>query len=257
MKTNVSAINDHLRCPAYWHHRHVSKRGSPEKSPALEFGIRWHKAMERWPEHTELDDSHEDQLMLAGLKEWARLRFQWNLLMGPAELALETRIGAHTVFGRLDRIVTWNDQFWHLQHKTMDGRLPVEPFTRAQARSYHEQCYRWMAMDAGFKPYGGTILAILRKITPKQLREGTKPPLEISHLAITQNELAKRDLECTLLAMECTQADTCPRQYPIACVQGWRICPYLDVCDGITRIEDMPKFDPNERYKGTKYHEPS
>lgn len=274
MQFNVSAIEDYLACPTLWVAKHVAGRAMEGSSPALAFGIAWHKLMEEDPSALEaaLNPPEDElpgplaqfpELVRAGVAAWKQWLADWRPELGEAELTLAAPLGRHTLFGRLDRIVKWNGKWWHLQHKTVAPHM-AEVRQKLAAASYHEQAYRCLAEYGhrvegddpwpGLAPWGGTLLVQLVKL-PKTTRSGKAclangdSPLRVTPLAVPRCERTLGDLAATMDAMahlagrlqtlEATAAGVVDHhlapQCRISCHRWNRLCPYFDVCDPLTK----------------------
>lgn len=275
MKVNVSAVLDYLECPSKWFMRYVCCRSPQGTGKAIRFGNRWHDMCEAdaWSRDP-ADEPHET--LLLRLARWALQRElrRWDIEILarektftatlPPKIVREITGNTHEIMGRLDALVRWNGQTWHMQYKTMAQSKDIHFFQRIVARSYHEHAYKHLAINNGYADYAGTILVCVRKLSRKAIKDG-KPILSILPIAIPDRPGAILELAAAADAMQAlmhrstspmhTWEEYLPRvpQNPQACDGFFHgpatRCPYLDVCDGLAYPDSIPRVDPLERYK--------
>ena len=261
MRINISALNRYLECPRKWWYEYILGRGRASRSQALLDGILWHQIVSGEAELPEdappwMPDAYDAWL------EWEAAHPDIKIL--DTEVTLEAPLGPHTLFGRLDALVTWEGKAWHLQHKTMAKSRPLDVLVRTQKRSFHEHAYKHLVeynkpvraperVDGVYPPvpYGGTILVVCKKIT-------TALPIHVEYL--TNNgghEEAMVDIEqlASMMASETGDWGDNPILFPIqnrnSCAGPYlnSLCWAIDACDGIRRIDTYDEIDPLEGYK--------
>ncbi len=262
MKTNVSAILTYVACPTLWYGGYHAHRGTPE-TKAMRFGNRWHSICEHDRMSYDPADTPLESLRLRlGRWQLKRLEQEWGWRYIAREKTLSCALGAHELFGQLDAIVMWNGRYWHLQHKTLAESRNLDAFLRVQSRSYHEQAYRLMGLAAGFHPWGGSFLSVLRKVAKKRILRG--PIVTVHPLRVIASKRFLIDMERRIDAMDGLLAllpgdekgairlldrQGVPQE-PSSC-DGYAhnsICPFIDVCDGLFSAETLPRRDPLARY---------
>ncbi len=256
MRLNVSAIKTFLACPIKWHYSYVANRGQ-EVTRALSFGTEYHENLE----HNRLIHRGQNEAerfqLTVGLRKYRQWLREWDLEFIGTEVPLEATLPPSpessarsaepvVLFGCLDAIVNYNGAFYHLQHKTCSQSTSVAHFTAKQHRSLHEHVYGWLARQAGYEPWGGSIIACLRKTTKRAYSKGSplffasiiRPNPRDEHWMDTIRNVAHR--------ME---------QYPLtqnmdSCYSWNRPCEFLEVCQGYRDLTDLPERDSLERYNG-------
>ena len=187
MRINISALNRYLECPRKWYYEYILGRGRASRSQALLDGILWHEVVSGEGELPE----DAPPWMKPAFEAWLEWREKHSdIVILATELPLEAPLGPHTLFGRLDALVTWEGKVWHLQHKTMAKSRPLDVLVRTQKRSFHEHAYKHLVeynkpvrvperVDGVYPaaPYGGTILVVCKKIT-------TALPIHVEYLTI-------------------------------------------------------------------------
>src|SRR6185369_11338997 len=115
--------------------------------------------------------------------------------------------------------------------------------------------YEFACREAGYTPYGGTILNVCRKLSAKSIKEDPKAAVVVQYIprSLSIVHKAMKDLETigNQLAAE--------RDFPYAVLQnrsmcagrfGNSLCPYLDVCNGVANLSDDTRFKTTEdRYE--------
>jgi hypothetical protein len=266
MQVNVSAILNYISCPSKWFIRYVAQRGNPKgEGAAIRFGNRWHDMCEAGRFRYDPRDTPQERLQLR-LGWWALQRElrEWDIRILERELTLTAPLGEHELIGRLDALVQWNNQHWHLQYKTTAQATNIDFFQRMVARSYHEAAYRELASANDYQPYGGTILVCLRKLSRAAIKRGEPLlvllPVAVPHRPGAINELLYYVSRMTLFQKTPLKNDPerfidlqCIPQNPTACDGYWHspgtACPYLDVCEGLAPCDSLPHDDPLSRYK--------
>lgn len=269
MRTNISAVMLFQECPRKWYYKYILGRGEEKASDALSDGKLWHAVCAgEIPLPPDAPDwmgrAHEE------LEAWVAAHPDVEILGN--EIPLERALGRHFIFGRLDRLVRWNGKLWHWQHKTLSGTVPIPVYTRMVARSYHEHAYKYLvgAQRNGetfaTAPYGGTILAIARKVTQNPRRGEPKNPLVVEYLSLPDSGPMLKDLISVIDLMDryapppssaggtgiplTLSSALQPPQNPGACGGAFRnsLCEYIDVCDMRRSITTMGTIDPLEGY---------
>lgn len=263
LELNVSQLQAFIRCPRFWFNRYVVKRSgeAPEGSAALRIGTAWHTLMEHALEEPNAGqllevcsltgDEWERTLFIEGLTQfhqWVDENPEYELLEAEKEGSFVLD-GRFKIFGRLDRLVKFNGQYWHMQHKTMSANKSVGHYTTAIRRSFHEYAYRRMCEAEGLTPYGGSILMMLRKV---------KDPLSTPPLILPPAHLATKDTDdgwreksliywCEQIERVMADVENGVPQNPESCYT-WGLCEYVPMCDSLQDVADLPLRDPFSHY---------
>ena len=241
------------------------KRPVGEVSVALEVGTVVHKAFEAllmggdWKQAAhdalaELRTSDGNPAILA-LKlddvesQWAALELaierawrtpeDWDIVSVEKELSVSC--GPHEIVGRLDAVVLWNGNTWHLQHKTVPTNKPLAIYAEQQRTDWHEAVYQRM-LQQGYSGVAGTLLNCIRKLSMKSAVSSPATAFQHFFLPRSDEEVDEvfKDLEQEINDIEAEQRGErriiknrshCAGQY------GNSICAFKDVCDGIINIE--------------------
>jgi hypothetical protein len=250
-----------MNCPARGYYENVLRRFVPGPKKALEIGTLVHLAFEKilrgedWRDHCETYIAEQELVLADGgpqiIKEFYWLApaldswvvpDDWEIIAIEKELRLE--VGRHTIVGRLDSIVGWNDLRWHLQHKSAAGNKNVNNYSEQQRTDWHELVYQRMAEEAGYGPMGGTILNVVRKLTEKSILKSPASAISTHYLARSKAliDTALDDLEYVIDQMEAGAKGDIPLvQNRTACF-GFGMCPYKRVCDQTMEITDDDVF---------------
>jgi hypothetical protein len=212
MDVNASQLTDFQRDELSWFYKYVQRRSRRGEGYALplQIGIWFHSLMESYFAAIRGEHDHaspksiaaveatktliEMKLALESVGSFDTLDFnreclsllelfssRWQLSYTPTKILqveeiLRVPIGAsgHHIIGIPDTVIRINGLWWHLSHKTMSDRTPVQPFIEAMARNLNELLYAHMicttqAIDPSL--YGGTYLNIARKLSAKAARE--------------------------------------------------------------------------------------
>jgi hypothetical protein len=250
MKISVSELKDYLTCPAFCHHRYVSLRG-PEPAEALAIGSAVHQLLAH-----KLGGAIPP---IAACEVAGHLALAVNAWEPPAdwrvcatEIAMSLPLAFYgddrdiELVGTLDAIVEWNGSFWHLQHKTLAPGIPPGVYAEQQRTDWHECAYQAMAEQAGYRPFAGTILNLLRKLSESAIRRNPEAALSLQYVNRTYEEVAGAMVDITTLAQR-IHDERLWRERPMrnraACAGPYRnsLCTYKDVCDGVTTIDD-PRY---------------
>jgi hypothetical protein len=187
MRTSVSHLKSHLECPRKAHNQCVELRGPSQQPKALVLGTWLHEVLakrmqaiaqgKQQPRFRKTDSTvimdfdvatvpreyQEEALKLAYVaQDWNPP--DWEVIAVEEEMA--TQIGHHEVVGRLDAVVKWNGYFWHVQHKSLARNSNLANFSELIRYDWHEVVYQKMAEEAGFQPFAGTILNVIKKNVP-------------------------------------------------------------------------------------------
>ena len=178
------------------------------------------------------------------------------------EKELQVPCGRHTTVGTLDCIVGWDNQDWHLQHKTLDGRVPLNIYAEQQRLDWHEIAYDAMMRHIGFHS-AGTMLNILRKLTKRQVEENPESAYVTMFLPRSQSEVDEGMKDMSLI-MEDIENQSLVRfgtgnyverirkivKNRQACAGPYRnsLCQYIEVCAGREDIEGEGFVEIEERY---------
>jgi hypothetical protein len=225
--TTVSEIKAFWACPQRWYLQYVSPRRSPRGlSVPLTTGTIWHQFMEdlfndvdpvtrivvlneRFDAAVQqaldedlspakIADLRKDQeKLIVAASEWAH----W---MQGTTLAVEKPLrlvrGDVTILGKPDRVIRLDaiQRIAHHQHKTVGGTKPIAPYLNTFHRQPHEAAYWFMLLEEyGEEPFG-CLLNIMRKLTPKSIKENPQAALQQHPIPINR-DMAQRALDNVLL----------------------------------------------------------
>jgi len=263
MRVNISALETYLECPRKWYYTYILGKGVPHSGDChcgMCDGTRWHQLVSG--EKTLDEIPSPPRWMSDGLKAWEAWQAKRPEISFLAhELVLEAPLGQHTIFGRLDALVEWNNQLWHLQHKSLRGSVPWDVYTRVVRRSFHEHAYQHLITSAlaGTSParqtvqlpanihdyhYAGTILVVCRKVN-------TAFPILTEFLSVSNHDDALEDLKELIEQVEEAYGNGRLIQNRKSCAGMFqnKLCPFIDVCERQRSIDSMPDLDPLEAYK--------
>jgi hypothetical protein len=222
-------------------------------------------------------EGNQDLIRTAwALGHWAHFYWFNTPIRFTKVLAVEEPLEAQlvegvTLRGRIDGVVLDEEgRVWHLQWKSLSPSTKPEHFIRRIKRSLHEAAYgvlikeKWPQYE-----YMGTRLQVFRKVS-MQARVGGKliprDPQEAifgSDLLINEFQAERAISDLIRLATQIEIDARTPwdrksllwmEQREGACFgpYGNSPCPYLDVCDGFTGLNDPHLFedwDPDQRYE--------
>lgn len=258
MRTSISHLKSHLECPRKAYFGHVLRRGTLWPGKALALGTILHEILaERMrgispaiviPPDFPLEWVAEAHKVIALAEAW-EVPEGWEVC--EVEKEMETAVGKHTLVGTLDSVVKWGGNFWHVQHKSLAARTPLDRYGELLRYDMHEVVYQKMADEAGYQPFAGTILNVLKKGVPK----GENPYFQdyLSREGHVSYEVL-RDIEELLDAIEDRGYDRLPVGNRSACMGPYKNSPclYLRCCNGEVSIEDDAVYsDLKERYATT------
>jgi hypothetical protein len=245
MIVNVSSVNLFNKCPRMWSYR-VLGYSDPE-TLAREQGTLWHEccANEAPPPETAPGWMHA---AWEAKEKWMLEHPDVQVMAN--ELELSAPFQGSLLRGRLDRLIKWNGTYWHWQWKTAAASKNVGVYTRLISRSFHEHAYRFLAIHHGWTPYGGSFLAVARKLSDAALDRG-ESPLFVTPLPTSSNNAALlEDLATHIAAMAPWEAQilaggALPPQNPEACggFYGNSPCHFIDVCDGRVDLTALARRD--------------
>lgn len=271
MIISVSEIKQHMTCPMLAKYKYVDRRGPDKIEQALEVGTLLHAWFEAvlngedgyaavealmleqeyalTPEGQKVADEYT-LIAEHTLPLWQRPD-DWEIISVEQELRIP--VGRHTVVGRLDSVVGWNDGFWHLQHKSMHSSKPVATYSEQQRTDWHECVYQRMAEAAGYTPFMGTILNMVRKLARSTLEKRPETSLALEYLArepeMVDDALADlAEIIDHIEAMRNGDIRTWKNRSACAGMFGNRLCAYKVVCDGETDIGSPLFVDLPVRY---------
>lgn len=268
MKISVSQIKRHIECPMKAHYEYDLLRGPRARPIALDVGSLVHTALEAKLRGRDWRVATDEYLAALPLDTDPRVDEGW-LLLAPSialwekeedwevvsiEEAMETPCGSHTLVGRLDSVVRWNGQYWHLQHKTLAPSVPVGTFVEQQRTDWHECVYQRMAEEKGYRPFGGTILNILRKLSGKRLAGNPHDAIVPPQYLPRTPELVQEAISDLATIVDDIQAQRDGTRRIVkcrsACAGPYRnsLCAYKSVCDGDVEIESDAFVDLEPRY---------
>jgi hypothetical protein len=280
MVVNISQVESFLECPRLWWWKYHLKRGHDEGrasydtdgSNALDVGKLWHRVA-AGEEALPLDAPLWMVRAYESLLAWEDAHKDVTTIGN--ELELRATLESHVLVGRLDRLVSWRGKLWHFQHKTIAPSKPLGVFKRLIARSFHEVAYAYLVCNTSEIPlsnYGGTILAVVRKLSDKSL--ALQEPFSVEYLPLSGYMELVKNLKTHIDAMESwippsyhpfglnitatavalinppRKPKGLPPQNPSACggKYGNKLCQYIDACEGRADISSYPQLDPFEGY---------
>lgn len=278
MRINVSELLALQKCPSYWWATYMAKkRAAGPEAAALTLGTLAHTRLAA-AMRNEVSKSIASQItdveqlpMAEALDErisyWDAQPHPWDGAVIHVEKDLEMPLGTIdtkplVLFGRPDAVVIYQDKLWHVQHKTLGASTQIGMFARTIQRSLHERAYAALIQEHfPHRPYGGTMLNIIRKLAPTTNRNGkriNRPPGEALHLEFLpiEQEQIRKSLEDmrywageALRYAQMAQSGALPppshtmqmaRLPQISdCVIYHRLCPFIDVCDGWDSLESQ------------------
>lgn len=276
MRINVSRIRDWLRCPTYEHYRHRLRRVPVALAPAREIGTVWHRAMEsyfregshpaalrilkeagaellpRLPLDKQADARNALTVLEHGFNAWT-LPDGWRVQH--VEQELEIPLGAHTLFGRPDAVIEWQDDIWHVQHKTAAGSTSLPLYHRGLQRSWHESAYNRMIEVAFGRRPAGTIAIVARKLSLKRAQETPAAIINVEYLPIAQHVVEKALEDLEQLAGRIDTFNSIHREVPTispvqnrdSCIAFNSICDYIDVCEKRAQLTGLTFEDVVDR----------
>lgn len=268
MKVSVSQIKRHMECPMKAHYEYTLLRGSAKRALALDLGSLAHLAFEAkltgkdWRKATDdyMAALPPEESVLVGegfatlspaLEAW-ECPDDWKVVS--VEQEMEAPCGSHTLVGRLDCVVRWNDQYWHLQHKTLSPSVPVGVYCEQQRTDWHECAYHRMAEVAGYTPFAGTILNVVRKLSAKRIAENPTDAIIPPQYLPRTGELVQEALDDLSQLIDAIEAGRNGESRIIKCRDSCggpyrnSLCIYKPVCDGDVGIESDTFVDLEPRY---------
>lgn len=274
---SVSDITTSLECEQKFVYRYVDKRVPIRNTAvALHTGTLWHLACEH-----KLKGQNGLEVADAQLVAWqkdfftppevvAKIATEWKSLrllyphFNPTRLEVvdvecEGR-RPHpsnpdiTFVGTADAIVRYSGQYWHLQHKTLSSSKPVATYLEYMTTDFHECMYEWI-FSQHYRPWGGTILNIARKMSLKTMEKDTRRYL-VSAPLMRPPHVVERTIKDLIHYTDDTVEPLLDGYPPIrnrrACagLYGNSLCPYFDVCFDRAQLSDNSVFTATEpRYK--------
>lgn len=268
-RINISALKHFLRCETYGYYSDVLRRSRKQTfARALEIGTHYHimaaKKL-RGEDYSKVIPELYDTYLNS--KAPPKIAFEMgrtigelsNLKLGldgwhvPSDWEiLEVEQPHHFTFRgdweyqldfTPDALVRWNDQIWHVQHKTVASNRNLPVYWLQMQRDWHECIYQKALIANHFTPYGGTLLLTARKLSGAE--STTHPERIITPQFITRKDhevdkayidlieicdryhtkLMRLEQDSILPASILTQnRDHCTNQF------GNGTCPYLEVC---------------------------
>lgn len=262
MKLSISDLKLHTTCPQKFHNRCVALRGVDKPSQALSVGTWLHRAMElklkgeRW-EDALLEDiaelwrtqgdanpimcrkaEEEFVALIPHIRAWELLP-SWKVTHVEQEVEMPL-FSVITLVGRLDTVLKWGDDEWHLQHKTLAGSTPSHVFAELIRTDWHEIAYDAMWFHLTGRHLKGTILNIFRKIKDQSKVN------EIHYLARSPEICARGMTDIRERALQMfheARGTRATEQTRTACAGPFHnsLCEYKEVCDGVVSL-DSPQF---------------
>ena len=142
-----------------------------------------------------------------------------------SEEAWTAHVGDHVIPCRLDLVVLdrHDNQYKHMQHKTMGHTVSPDKYVRDYDLAFHEPAYAIAATERGLTPWGGTTLNLLRK---------TKVPSFFRFEVPVDSDRITSFIEDFLVWVSLIESDIRPRN-PGACMKWNRLCFHHDRCIGL------------------------
>lgn len=268
MKISVSQIKRHIECPTKAHFEYTLLRGGDKRAMALDVGSLAHIALEAkllgkdWqaatdeymaslPPEVSVEVNTEFAVLAPSLALWEKPD-DWVVL--GTEVEMEIPCGRHTIVGRLDAPIVWNDNRWHLQHKTLASSVPVAVFAEQQRTDWHECVYHRMLQAVEGPPVAGTVLNTIRKLSAKRLAENPTDALIPPQYLPRTDEIVQEALDDLAQLIDDIEAGRDGARRIIkcrsACAGPYRnsLCIYKPVCDGDDEITSPSYVDLEPRY---------
>lgn len=268
MKISVSQIKRFVECEMKAHFEYTLLRGRDKRAMALDIGSLAHIALEAklkgepWiqatdeylaslPPEVSVEVGEDFAVLAPSLALWSPPE-DWEIL--GTEVEMEIGCGKHTIVGRLDAPIRWNQAVWHLQHKTLAATVPVATFCEQQRTDWHEIVYHRMLQDAGLTPVGGTVLNIIRKLSAKRLAENPQDALIPPQYLPRTDEIVQEALDDLSQLIDDIEAGRNGTRRIIKCRSSCggpyrnSLCIYKPVCDGDVNIDSDSYVDLERRY---------
>lgn len=270
MRISTSDLRRHFECPAKFSYEFFDKRVPLHAyQPSADVGILWHIAnaellkganpilalaaaeteFNRWKKDLPveyLDKVHKEWDSLALLLPHVDFS---DLEVHRVEQKFSYRLYEGLDFvGTFDAIVRWKGLFWHLQHKTLSPSTPIDTYQWYMHSDWHECMYEHEGRKS-FKPWGGTILNIARKLSRKSILEN--PYRALIRLPITRPEQVVEDAynDFRAVAGKITAYPSYIKNRGSCCgPYKNRRCAYYDVCHGGASLADPVFKDAVDRY---------
>lgn len=217
--TSVSAIKSFWTCPTQWYIEFVKGRVLRFPPAALVAGIAWHEYMEALLTGTprekaiadleaSLNNAEAESIFEGMAKRGKDIAKERDILVTAAGLwqdqypvetlavekalsiELPGREGKFRLVGRPDRVIRFGGRIGHYQHRTLAGSKPVEPYLRVFHRNPHEGAY-WIMLqrEYGEDPFG-TMLSLVRKLSPQTIMDSPHIALQQHPVTITPDQAA-------------------------------------------------------------------
>ena len=254
---NISSAKDFLKCETLAHYRHDLLRApADEGSGALLVGTIWHKMMEHYIVRRDMSQllplASQELTAVAdvgkrasaqriitdlygALPSWV-IPPDWEIHGAEVELRAPLPNLDTYLVGKLDALIKWNGFWWHVQHKTLGGNIPLNKYYDYMTRDWHECGYQYLAQVHGYAPYGGTILIVAQKAF------GSKPARILhQYLSRSSQMVDKAIVDLSMIANRWTKAKETNNfiQTRDSCINAFRnsMCPYIGVCNGVTNLD--------------------
>lgn len=258
MKISVSDLKLHVTCPTKFHYVYNLKRGVDREEPAQEIGSFAHEILDLklnralWrPRLDEIETTAKDWPALKLMLQVWEPHPDWKIHAVEKEYSLGLPSG-DTLVGRPDAVVEYLGGFWHLQHKTIASSKPPATFTEIQRTDWHECVYQRMLEEAGYRPFKGTILNMLRKLSVKTLLDNPHAGIVTTYAPRSENEVNQALFDITMrlgrihtenkIEVREKTRQSCGGHF------GNSLCPYKGVCDGWLEINSNAFVDIKDRY---------
>jgi hypothetical protein len=252
------------------HFEYTLLRGGDKRPMALDVGSLAHLALEAklkgepWaqavdayladlPPEVSVEVADEFNVIAPSIALWEPPD-DWEIL--GTEVEMEIPCGRHTIVGRLDAPIRWNNAIWHLQHKTLSPSIPIGSFCEQQRTDWHESVYHRMLQQAFPLPnhVEGTVLNIIRKLSTKRLAENPLDAIVPPQYLPRTDEIVQEALDDLSQLIDDIEAGRNGTRRIIKCRSSCSgpyrnsLCIYKPVCDGDVSIESDSYVDLEPRY---------
>lgn len=242
---NVSSLKTYLECPRKYRYTVVQRRVDRLRHDPLDLGTLWHQQMDAILQGVPRPPVNLSALSAKAAGYWPTLELalnawqkppNWEVIGTELVLALTTPSGV-LVEGRLDALIKWNGLYWHVQHKTLSPSFSLPTYWTAMQRDWHECIYQWLATEKGYTPFAGTILNVVRKLTPTAMAK--KPSAALSLIYIPRSHTLVTSAVDDFVRVHAQIAtDNHFIENRSACRWNNSLCPFVPVCNGETLLSD-------------------
>lgn len=220
MKVSVSEIKAFLTDQQEWQYAYILKRSPKRIETALEVGSFWHVLMENF-----YKKSRSKPAALTAAQEWlverldipmdsndlekyekiqtecAKLMQLFSLHWSDpcpesetiaVEQPIEHIVQGYALIGKPDRIIRYQDKFWHMQHRTLSDRTNIPLYLEAAQRDLHELVYAYLCVNhynLTYDRWGGTLFNIVRKLSQKRIDESPESAFVQAFIPIDKRQI--------------------------------------------------------------------